>query len=99
MAPPQDLSTRLASFLRRAHNARSVRIDDLRLMTGGASRQTWSFDAVIEHAGGKTETLALVLRMDPRTEAGLMSRETEFALLKAAHEAGVPGREGAPHGR
>jgi len=85
-----DLSDRLASFLQRAHNARSVRIVNLRLMTGGASRQTWSFDAVIEHGNGKSETLALVLRMDPRKEAGLMSRETEFAVVKAAHEEGVP---------
>src|SRR5437867_5076409 len=85
-----DLSTRLAAFLQRAHNARSVRIDNLRLLTGGASRQTWSFEAVIDQAGDKSETLALVLRMDPRTEVGQMSRETEFALLKAAHEEGVP---------
>ncbi|TMB66102.1 MAG: phosphotransferase family protein [Chloroflexi bacterium] len=86
----EDLSSRLCSFLQRTHNARSVRIDDFRLLTGGASRQTWSFDAVIEHADGKSEMLSLVLRMDPRTEAGQMSRETEFALLKAAHEEGVP---------
>jgi aminoglycoside phosphotransferase (APT) family kinase protein len=86
----EDLAQRLAAFLQRLDGARSVRIDDLRLMTGGASRQTWSFDAIIEQADGKNETLALVLRMDPRTEAGLMSRETEYALLKAAHEEGVP---------
>jgi len=86
----EDLSQRLAAFLQRAHNARSVRIDNLRPLTGGASRQTWSFDAVVEHADARSETLALVLRMDPRAEAGLMSRETEYALLKAAHEEGVP---------
>jgi aminoglycoside phosphotransferase (APT) family kinase protein len=86
----EDLSTRLAALLQRAHNARSVRIDDLRLLTGGASRQTWSFDALIEHPDGSTETLALVLRMDPRIEAGQMSRETEYALLAAAHAEGVP---------
>jgi aminoglycoside phosphotransferase (APT) family kinase protein len=88
--PIEDHSTRLAALLQRAHDAASVRIEDLRLLTGGASRQTWSFDAVIEHPDGKIETLALVLRLDPRKEAGLMSRETEFALLKAAHEESVP---------
>ncbi|TMG03352.1 MAG: phosphotransferase family protein [Chloroflexi bacterium] len=31
-----------------------------------------------------------MLRMDPRTEAGQMSRETEFELLKAAYEESVP---------
>src|SRR5437773_2987827 len=53
-------------------------------------RQTWSFDAVIERADGTSQKLALVLRMDPRTEAGQMSRETEFELLKAAYEESVP---------
>jgi len=87
---PEELSQRLASFLQRTHNTRSVRIENLRLLTGGASRQTWSFDAVIKHADSGSEKLALVLRMDPRTEAGLMSRETEYRLLSAAHEKRVP---------
>jgi len=86
----EGLSDRLATFLQRAQDARSVRIDGLRLLTGGASRQTWSFDAVIERADGTSQKLALVLRMDPRTEAGQMSRETEFELLKAAYEESVP---------
>jgi aminoglycoside phosphotransferase (APT) family kinase protein len=86
----EDLSQRLAGFLQRAHGARSVRIDNLRLLTGGASRQTWSFDATVEDASGATATHALVLRRDPRKSAGLMSRETECALLRAARDAGVP---------
>ncbi len=86
---PEDLGERLAAFLTRHHNARAVEIRDLKLLTGGASRQTWSFDATIEHANGRTETLALILRMDPRRQQGLMSRETEFQVLKAAGEEGV----------
>src|SRR5256885_9602676 len=82
----EGLSDRLATFLQRAQDARSVRIDGLRLLTGGASRQTWSFDAVIERADGTSQKLALVLRMDPRTEAGQMSRETEFEMLKEAYQ-------------
>ena len=87
---PSELAEKLSSFLTRAHEARSVRIDDLKLLTGGASRQTWSFDATLEHGDGRIETLALVLRADPRKTAGLMSREVEYRLLEAAHEAGVP---------
>ena len=87
---PEELAGKLSSFLQRAHAARSVRIDDLRLLTGGASRQTWSFDATIERDGGRIETLPLVLRADPRKTAGLMSREIEYRLLEAAHETGVP---------
>jgi aminoglycoside phosphotransferase (APT) family kinase protein len=67
-----------------------VRIDGLRLLTGGASRQTWSFDAVIEDADGGSETLPLILRADPRVQAGLMPREVEYKVLKAAYEAGAP---------
>ena len=85
---PQELSERLSEFLKRSHRARSVRIDELRLLTGGASRQSWSFDAVIEDAEGGTHTLRLVLRADPRggalTQSGL-----EYRLLKAAGEEGV----------
>jgi aminoglycoside phosphotransferase (APT) family kinase protein len=87
----EDLSNRLAAFLKRSHSARSVRIEGLRPLTGGASRQTWSFDAVIvEYADGRTEKLPLVLRMDPRAQPGLMSRETEYRVLEAAHASGVP---------
>jgi aminoglycoside phosphotransferase (APT) family kinase protein len=86
----EDLAERLSALLQRAHDARSVRIDGLRLLTGGASRQTWSFDAVIDDASGSTKTLPLVLRRDPRPGTGSMGRELEFALLKAAREADVP---------
>ncbi len=86
---PEELSGRLAAFLQRSHNARSVRIDGLRLLTGGASRQTWSFDAAIVHAGGRTETLPLVMRSDPRHAPNRMSQEVEYALLKTAGEEGV----------
>ncbi|MDO8615008.1 MAG: phosphotransferase family protein [Dehalococcoidia bacterium] len=85
-----DVAAKLHAFLQRSHGARAVRILDLRLLTGGASRQTWSFDAVIEHADGRAETLPLVCRSDPRRAQNLMSRETEFALLQAAAAAGVP---------
>ena len=85
-----ELSERLAAFLKRCHGARSVRIANLLLLTGGASRQTWSFDASVEDASGNTGTSPLVLRLDPRASAGLMARETEYRLLEAARAAGVP---------
>lgn len=87
---PDELGERLAAFLKRSHGARSVRVEGLRLLTGGASRQTWSFDAVIEDAGGDTSTLLLVLRSDPRRGPNFMQREVEYRLLKAAGEEGVP---------
>lgn len=86
----EELAQRLAAFLRRQHGAQDVSIEGLRLLTGGASRQTWAFDAVIRYAGGRAERLPLVMRSDARRGPTFMSRETEYRLLEAAAEAGVP---------
>jgi aminoglycoside phosphotransferase (APT) family kinase protein len=83
---PNQLRDKLTDFLKRSHGARSVRVEGLRLLTGGASRQTWSFDAVIEDAQGRVSTLPLVLRSDPRRGLNLMPRDVEYRLLKAAGE-------------
>jgi aminoglycoside phosphotransferase (APT) family kinase protein len=58
----------------------------LRRLSGGASRETWSFDLVSgEH------THPLILRRDPGSAVvGATERATEFALLGAAEAAGVP---------
>jgi len=62
-----------------------VTIDGLRRLSGGASRETWSFDAVEPNG-----TLhPLVLRRDPGTNIGQSDRSTEYALLVAAGAAGV----------
>jgi aminoglycoside phosphotransferase (APT) family kinase protein len=55
-------------------------------IAGGASRETWAVDAEI---GGVAE--ALVLRMDLASSMNpdALSRSQEFALLSAAHAAGV----------
>ncbi len=89
-ATPEDVGAKLTAFLKRSHNAKSVRVDDVRLLTGGASRQTWSFDATIEHADGRNETLALIARADQRQTVGMMTRDAEYRLLEAAHDEGVP---------
>ena len=55
-------------------------VENLRRLSGGASRETWSFDC-----GGR----ALILRRDPPgTPKGAM--EVEARLLRAAAAAGVP---------
>jgi len=85
-----ELAERLSEFIKRSGGARSARIEGLRLLTGGASRQTWAFDAAIEDAQGEARTLPLVLRSDARRGLGQMEREVEFRLLKAAGQEGVP---------
>ena len=80
----------------RRHFGRPAAIEGLRRESGGASRQTWSFDAVVD--GARHE---LVLRRDPPPIAAVaakpdrddrsavIDRVTEFGVLKAAFEAGV----------
>jgi aminoglycoside phosphotransferase (APT) family kinase protein len=68
----------------------TVTIEGLTRLSGGASRETWSFDA-IGSGGSRTE---LVLRRDPPgrpSEPGAMSREAR--VIRAAGAAGlaVPG--------
>ena len=74
-----------------------VEILDLRRLTGGASRETWSFDA--RTADGRVHPL--VLRQDfaggatqnPDVLAGrpdALDRAGEYALLGALHDAGLP---------
>jgi aminoglycoside phosphotransferase (APT) family kinase protein len=62
-----------------------VTIEGLRRLSGGASRETWSFDAVTR-AG---ERRPLVLRRDPGEFAGQSDRSVEFSLLAAAAGGGV----------
>lgn len=60
-------------------------IDGLRRLSGGASRETWTFEAV-GAGGAKTP---LVLRRDPGSHRGWSDRSTEYLLLETAAEAGV----------
>jgi aminoglycoside phosphotransferase (APT) family kinase protein len=60
-------------------------VDGLRRVSGGASRETWLFDA---HGPGG-EQHGLVLRRDPGTHGGATDRATEYSLLAATAAAGV----------
>jgi len=80
----------LAEATRRHFGAPAI-IDHLSRQSGGASRQTWSFDAVVNG-----QRHALILRRDPpaqgkteRERAVAVDRATEFRVLRAAHAAGV----------
>ncbi|MGZ4795073.1 MAG: phosphotransferase family protein [Acidimicrobiia bacterium] len=67
------------------HLGHDVTVTGLRRLSGGASRETWSFD-VVDASGG---TEALVLRRDPGATIGSTDRSTEYELLRAAGAAGV----------
>jgi aminoglycoside phosphotransferase (APT) family kinase protein len=84
---PEELCDRLCAFVaeREAVAREAVRASGLRRLAGGASRLLWSVD--LELAG---ERLPLVLRQDPPGRVVPGGMETEFLLLRAAAEAGVP---------
>jgi aminoglycoside phosphotransferase (APT) family kinase protein len=80
-----ELEDRLRAVVAGALSDPDVAIKDLRRLSGGASRETWSFDAV--NADGTP--LPLILRRDPPS-APKGNMGLEAALLSAAAEAGVP---------
>lgn len=81
-----ELASRLRTFLIDATGRSEVRVTGLRRVPGGASRETWSFDASFYDGPAR----ALILRRDPgRTSVG-SDRALEFRVLRAAHAAGVP---------
>src|ERR1700757_3684712 len=79
----ETVAAGLASAASR-HFGGPATIEGLRRESGGASRQTWSFDAVL--AGPRHE---LILRRDPpavggreKASATSLDRSTEFAVLR-----------------
>lgn len=82
----RTLAHRLEALLRAERGDPGLRVVDLRRLTGGASRETYSFDAM--HTDGSR--LELILRRDPpgTDRPGGMAREA--AALRAAAAVGVP---------
>ncbi len=89
---PDQIAPLLTDFLKRSYQlaSRQLRIEHLQLLTGGASRQTWSFDAIVEQADGQIITLPLILRSDPQEgPQAVMGRDLEFHVIEAAYAEGV----------
>jgi len=63
-----------------------VDVESLRRLSGGASRESWSFDTV----GADGIPTGLVLRRDPGGYLGTTDRSTEYDLLRVAAAHGVP---------
>jgi len=77
-----DLADRLARYLAERLQG-DVRVTGLARLPGGASRETWAFDAEVDG-----RSLPLVLRRDPPGRPGICAHELD--LLRAAAAAGVP---------
>lgn len=74
----------LASAVAR-HLGTPAEVSGLVRLSGGASRETWAFDATPDDGA----PIPLVLRRDPGASVGASARETEFELLRAAAVGGV----------
>ena len=79
----------LEAFLAEAAGAKAVEIVDASPMSGGAIQENWLLDLMV-HGGSAAGPMETVLRTDaPSSIAVSRNRAEEFALLKAAQEAGV----------
>lgn len=65
-----------------------VAVDGLRRLSGGASRETWSFDAVVD--GVRRPLILQRLRPGATASTTATSIATEAALLRVAADHGVP---------
>lgn len=83
MTHAQVLSSALAEVVGTAVGA-EVTIDNLRALTGGASRSTWAFDAVTP-----TQSRSLILRIGPPDDVHA-PMELEARVQAAAAAAGAP---------
>lgn len=86
---PDELRQRLEQFLARTIGADTVRVEGLRKVPGGSSRQTWSFDALYAERG-ETVRLPLILRRDPGSTTLNTQREEEYRVQQAAYADNVP---------
>jgi aminoglycoside phosphotransferase (APT) family kinase protein len=84
-----DPKSALARWLIGALGARSVQVTGFERLAGGAIQENWALDATVS-GGAHAGRLELVLRTDaPSRVAVSHTRAHEFALLRAAHRAGV----------
>jgi aminoglycoside phosphotransferase (APT) family kinase protein len=84
-APPPALAGWLIGTL----GAGQVQVLNWRKLSGGAIQENWAFDAKVR-GGAYAGEIACVLRTDAPTGVAVShGRPEEFAILKAAHAAGV----------
>ena len=77
----------------------AVGVTSMSRLSGGASRETWAFDATVEGAGGSVQTRALVLQRErpgSLNDGNGMGREAQLLAAAAAADV-VPGRLRATH--
>jgi len=85
----EELRGALGRFVARSAGASEARVVSLGLLSGGAIQQNWAFEVEMDGRPAVAPT-RLVMRTDSlSTIAASRGRAQEFALLAAAHGAGV----------
>lgn len=85
----EQMRSALEAFIRRKAGADRVSIEEAKLLSGGSIQENWFIQAKVD-GGAFAPELKLVVRTDaPSGVSGSHCRAEEFALLKAAHAAGV----------
>src|SRR5437588_6515128 len=85
-----EMTARLEGYLRtRRPDAGAVTVTGLRRIVGGASRETWTFDATWSVSGGR-QTEGLILRKDPPASNLVTDRALEYAFYSAFAGTEVP---------
>jgi aminoglycoside phosphotransferase (APT) family kinase protein len=81
---------RIAEYLRtKLPEAEGISVSNVLRIPGGASRETWSFDATWRE-GGAEATQGFVLRRDPDASLLETERDAEFRVMEAVWSRGVP---------
>lgn len=87
---PAGMSDRIAAYLRhRMPAAEALVVRRLWRIPGGASRETWSFDARWTEGGERREE-GFILRADPEASLLESNRDQEFRIYEALAGSGVP---------
>ena len=79
----------LAKYLEAKLPAENVRVTNLSRIPGGASRETWMFDATWG-GDGEEHAQSFVVRKDPPASLLETDRETEYAFYSAFWNTKVP---------
>lgn len=83
-------SEALAAYLgSKLPGAESIAVSNIARIPGGASRETWSFDASWREGGAEVKR-GFILRRDPTGSLLETDRHVEFRIYEAMAKAGVP---------
>jgi aminoglycoside phosphotransferase (APT) family kinase protein len=82
-------SQRLAAFLQSVLKVKSIRIENFSRIHGGASRETYSFNALYANGSGQGAR-GFILRRDPPDSLIDTQRALEFAAYRSFHKSDVP---------